>query len=181
MVWHGHFNNRFWQYQAIAACMGSTLGTSYPNMDKKKVWTSTLLSTRPTFPKSLDILEFFKKFWNSIISWLSEGGWGGGASLIGNFSQRGHVNMWSVSKKLCKNYNTMAYNVWRCRRRRGALWMVPTCLPYPCRGGGTQWVLRSSRWHLTQNSLSDLLIIYTSGWCRNYMVGAGQFVKTTGN
>ena len=26
-------------------------------MDKKKLWTSSLLSTLPTYPKSLDILE----------------------------------------------------------------------------------------------------------------------------
>ena len=36
--------------------MRSTLHTLYPNMDKK-VWTSTLLSILPTYPKSLDILE----------------------------------------------------------------------------------------------------------------------------
>ena len=44
---------KFWTYVQIR----STLHTLYPNMDKDKFWTSTLVSTLPTYPKSLDILE----------------------------------------------------------------------------------------------------------------------------
>ena len=45
---------KFWTYVQIR----STLRTLYTNnMDKNKVWTSTLLSTLPTYPKKLDILE----------------------------------------------------------------------------------------------------------------------------
>ena len=51
-----NFNNPFYTTVSTYAQIRPTLRTLYPNMDKK-VWTSTLLSNLPTYPKSLEILE----------------------------------------------------------------------------------------------------------------------------